>query len=228
MKCVISIVKPGGMETLSKIAEELKLPLVLTVHGHGTATKSMLSLLGISSRENRVMISFANDEQLKALIGEQRQRLYIDAPGNGVTMAVPLKSVGGGRTLSYLNGGQPVMKENAPEYESELILAIANEGYNEMVMDAARVAGARGGTVIHAKGTGAKFAAKFFNVSIASEKELILIMVKSTERTKIMTSILKLAGPDTDAGAVVFSLPVTDAAGFKSELPAETTPAENA
>ena len=43
----------------------------------------------------------------------------------------------------------------------ELVIVIANQGYIEMVMDAARGAGAYGGTVIHAKGTGMEQAEKF-------------------------------------------------------------------
>ena len=35
----------------------------------------------------------------------------------------------------------------------ELLVVIANQGYTELVMDAARAAHAPGGTVIHAKGT---------------------------------------------------------------------------
>ena len=38
----------------------------------------------------------------------------------------------------------------------ELIVVICNIGYNDMVMDAARQAGATGGTIIHARGTARK------------------------------------------------------------------------
>jgi hypothetical protein len=81
-------------------------------------------------------------------------------------------------------------------------------------MDAARAAGARGGTVLHGKGTGSKDAEKFFSVSIASEKEVILIVAKSSEKAAIMQSIVQGAGVGTEAGAVVLSLPVTAVAGF--------------
>ena len=82
-------------------------------------------------------------------------------------------------------------------------------------MDAARSAGASGGTVIHAKGTGTDEAGRFFKVSIASEKEIVLILSRTGEKAEIMSAILRQAGPGTDAGAIVFSLPVTDVAGFR-------------
>ena len=117
--------------------------------------------------------------------------------------------------MANLNKGRsPAKSAPAINYNYEIILAIANEGYTDTVMDAARAAGARGGTVLHGKGTGSKDAEKFFSVSIASEKEVILIVAKSSEKAAIMQSIVQGAGVGTEAGAVVLSLPVTAVAGF--------------
>jgi len=99
-----------------------------------------------------------------------------------------------------------------PEYE--LIIAVANEGYADSIMDAARAAGAGGGTVVHAKGTGSKNPEKFFHVSLASEKEMVLIVSKKESKAKIMQEIIKKAGPDSEAAAFVFSMPVSDVVGL--------------
>lgn len=211
---VISIVNPKGVEILSDICKELQLPLTLVLYGKGTATKSMLELLGIDTKEKRIVMTVADEEQTEKFIREQKRQLYIDAPGNGMVVSIPIKSVGGNRALTYLSGsGQ---KKYTPEilYDYELILTIANEGYTDTVMDAARSAGATGGTVVHGKGTGSKDAEKFFQVSIAQEKELIFIVSKASDKARIMSSILKLAGPETEAGSIVFSLPVSNVAGF--------------
>ena len=82
-------------------------------------------------------------------------------------------------------------------------------------MDAARAEGAGGGTVIHAKGTGLERAEKFLGVSIADEKELILIVTKTEMKNAIMKSIMDHAGLESKARSVVFSLPVTDTAGLR-------------
>lgn len=95
-----------------------------------------------------------------------------------------------------------------------LIVAVANEGRTDTVMNAARAAGAAGGTVIHGKGTASEEAAHFFNIYIASEKEMIFIVSKKEQKIQIMRSVLEKAGPDTEAGAVLFSLPVTSVEGF--------------
>lgn len=214
MNYVISIIKPDGLSRLLEITERLGLPLTLELHGHGTATKSMLDLLGMEFNEKRVVITIADEQKTEELIMEQRRNLYIDAPGNGIVTAVPIKSVGGGRTLAYLGGDKDKKVTPKMDYRYELILAIANEGCTDMVMDAARAAGAKGGTVLHGKGTGAKNAENFFKVSIASEKEMILIVASAGQKSAIMSSIVKTAGPGTDAGAIVFSLPVSEVAGF--------------
>ena len=95
-----------------------------------------------------------------------------------------------------------------------LIVAVANEGRTDTVMNAARAAGAAGGTVIHGKGTASEEAAHFFNISIASEKEMIFIVSKKEQKAQIMRYVVEKAGPGTEAGAVLFSLPVTSVEGF--------------
>ena len=89
-------------------------------------------------------------------------------------------------------------------------------------MDAARSAHAPGGTVIHAKGTGAEHARKFLGISLAEEKEMIFIVVRSDRKNEIMKAIMKQAGPGTPAGAVLFSLPVTSVAGLRMPETDET------
>ena len=216
MNYVISITVPEALGVLEDICEELSLPLNVTLHGHGTAVQSMLDLLGIESNEKWVVLSTATEEKTAARIEAQKRRLHIGVPGHGIVVAVPVKSIGGGKTVAYLTGEENASVKTTPpgSYAYELIIVVAREGQTDLVMNAARAAGARGGTVLHGKGTGAKSDPKFHNISIAEEKEVILIVSKSEEKSEIMRSILKKAGPDTPAGAIVFSLPATEVAGF--------------
>lgn len=64
------------------------------------------------------------------------------------------------------------------------------------------------------KGTTSSESEKFLGVSIAKEKEVILIVARKEQKADIMRSIMTRAGADTDAGAVVFSVPVSEVAGF--------------
>lgn len=217
MNIVLSIIYPAGLKILTDIHQNLRLPFTMVLHGRGTATDRMLDLLGIESRENRIVLTVADPQKTRELIEEQRRVLYLGMPGNGLVIALPIKSIGGGKTLAYLSGD--VSPKYTPEaaYDHELILAIANEGCTDMVMDAARAAGATGGTVIHGKGVGQENAKKFFNVSIAQEKEVVMIVAYRPQKAAIMQSILKLAGPDSKAGAIVLSLPVSEIAGLRKQ-----------
>ena len=215
MNYVISICDPRALDTLTRLCAELELPVSVVLHAHGTAVRSMLDILGIESNEKRVVLTIATQEKTRRLIDEQKRRLFIGVPGHGIVVSVPIKSIGGGKTVAFLGGSQQPAKYT-PElnYSYELIVAIANEGRTDLVMNAARSAGAAGGTVLHGKGTGSDKAEKFYSVSIAQEKEVILIVAKTEQKAGIMRAILEKAGPNTEAGTIVFSLPTSEVAGF--------------
>lgn len=215
MNFIISITSPEALPVLTGVCEDMALPLNVTLSGRGTAVKSMLDVLGIESNLKRIMFSVANEEKTREFITRQKRQLHIGVPGHGIVIAVPVKSIGGGKTVAYLRGEDGTAKYTPSlNYAYELIVVIANEGRTDTVMNAARAAGARGGTVLHGKGTGSEAEMKFLNISIADEKEVILIVAPTAEKTAIMSEILKKAGPDTDAKAIAFSLPTSAVAGF--------------
>ena len=145
--------------------------------------------------------------------------MKIDLPDRGVAMAVPLSGVGGSRTLEYFTAGQKIAdntqtEDNNMQSSHELIIAIYEKGYTDLVMNAAREAGAGGGTTISAKGTGAG-AEKFFGLTLAVEKEIVFIVSSVENKKDIMKAIMQKAGVDSKAHALVFSLPVSTTAGFR-------------
>ena len=147
-----------------------------------------------------------------------QQKLKIDAPGGGIAFIVPLSSIGGKKALQFLLESRDYQKEEESALKDtvhELIIVIANQGNIELIMDAARGAGAYGGTVIHARGTGMEQAEKFLGVSIAAEKEMIFIVTKKEQKNSIMKAIIEKAGMESRAKSIVFSLPVTDTAGLR-------------
>ena len=95
-------------------------------------------------------------------------------------------------------------------------------------MDAAREAGAHGGTVLHARGTGMERAEKFLGISLASEKDITLIVTKTAGKNAIMQSVMEKAGMETQAQSIVFSLPVTSTAGLRLLDQDDDAPPESA
>ncbi len=188
------------------------IPLVLTAFGQGTATTEILDCLGLEAAEKAVLLCVA--PRSPRLVRQAARDLWLDVPGRGILLTVPVSSIGGAAARDYL-----LQKEAEAHMEREgtheLIVVITNQGHTDLVMDAAREAGATGGTAVHAKGTGTDLAKKFFGVSIASEKELVFILAREEDRRPIMKAVMAQAGMQTEAQSLVFSLPVSDIAGLR-------------
>ena len=193
--------------------------VVYTTTCNGTAHAKTLNLLGIEKTEKSMLFSTVTGDTLRNLKKLLTTKMKIDLPDRGVAMAVPLSGVGGNRTLEYFTSGQKTIditltEDNSMQSSHELIVAIYERGYTDLVMDAAREAGAGGGTTINAKGTAAG-AQKFFGLSLAVEKEIVFIVSGIDKKKDIMKAIMQKAGPDSKAHALVFSLPVSETAGFR-------------
>jgi len=188
--------------------------LILSALGQGTAATEVLDYLGLEATEKAVLLLAA--PRSGRLVRRAARELWLDVPGRGILMAVPISSVGGARARDYLLSWQAEEDDDMDrEITHELIVIIANRGHTDQVMDAARSAGAAGGTTIHAKGTGTELARKFLGVSLAAEKEIVFILAKEAARKPIMKAVMTQAGMHTKAQAVTFSLPVTDLAGLR-------------
>ena len=198
--------------------EKTGIPASFCMLAQGTATSEMLDFLGLEVTEKLVTLTVASSDTWIQAKREMEETLQIDVPGTGIAFIMPMSSVGGKKVLQFLTDGQQVEKieeSHMKDTKYELIVVIANHGHSEEVMEAARKEGAGGGTVIHAKGTGLERAEKFLGVSIADEKELILIVAKTEMKNAIMKSVMTYAGLESRARSVVFSIPVTDTAGLR-------------
>lgn len=202
----------------AKLYKDNGLAVTFMTLGAGTANSDVLDYLGLEATEKTVIFTVQEEEDWLALKKELRQKLQIDAPGGGIAFIVPLSSIGGKKALQFLLTKDDYQKEEESVLKDtthDLLIVIANRGYIDLVMDAARAAGAYGGTVLQAKGTGMEHAEKFMGVSLAAEKEMIFIVTKTEQKNSIMKAVMEQAGPDSEAKAIVFSLPVTDTAGLR-------------
>jgi len=214
---LITITSRTKLPEFLSVYDEKNMPVGFISLGYGTAKDEMLDMLGLDRSEKAVGLGLVTGEIWQETKRYLKKKMYIDMPDTGISFIIPLSSIGGKRELAFLISGQnyrkgeeSVMKETT----MELLVVVSNQGHNDLVMDAAREAGAYGGTVIHARGTGMNQAELFFGVSLASEKDMTFIVTKKSQRNAIMSSIMKKAGMDTPAQSIVFSLPVTDAAGI--------------
>ena len=202
----------------AKLYQENQLNVMFLSLGYGTVSNETMDMLGLESKEKTVVTAVIEEEKWLTVKKQLEKVLKIDAPGGGIAFTVPLSSIGGRKALQFLIENDKYEKKEESTLKNtdhDLIVVISELGYTNLIMDAARKAGAYGGTVIHAKGTGMATAEKFMGVSLAQEKELIYIVVKSGQKNPIMQAIMEEAGLNTKAKAICFSLPVTDTAGLR-------------
>ncbi len=186
--------------------------------GMGTASSEILDYFGLDGSEKGILFHVVTDDAWKKVKRALRSQMQIDVPGVGIAFLVPLSSIGGKKALNYLINGQEFQKEEEStlkETKYELLTVIANQGYTDMIMDAAREVHAAGGTVIHARGTGTDKAEQFLGVKLVPEKDMVFLVVKSSQKNDIMRAIMDKAGINSEARSIVFSLPVTDTAGMR-------------
>lgn len=195
-----------------------QLHVVYRTLGFGTVSNDILDYLGLDTNEKAVSFSVVEENTWLNIKKQLERKLKIDAPGGGISFIIPVSSIGGKKTLQFLIENENYQKEEETTLKNtthELIIVIAEQGYTELIMAAAREAGAHGGTVIHAKGTGMELAEKFMHMSLAAEKEIIFIVTKTEQKNPIMQAIMQKTGPDSKAKAITFSLPVSSTAGLR-------------
>lgn len=215
---LITIVRRSDAAEYDEFYRSEGVDVVYSTACNGTAHAKTLNILGIEKTEKAMLLSTVTDDTLQKLKKRLTTKMKIDLPDRGVAMAVPLSGVGGSKTLEYFTSGQVTSdittEDNDMQSSHELIIAIYERGYTDLVMNAAREAGARGGTTINAKGTAAG-AEKFFGLSLAVEKEIVFIVSEIDKKKDIMKAIMQQAGVESKAHALVFSLPVSETAGFR-------------
>lgn len=213
---LVTITDRRSTDAFLALYETFGVTVSLRTVGAGTAVRETLSTLGLEQTEKAVLFAMITADTWPRLQKALRRELRIDVPGTGIAFTVPVSSIGGKRALQFLTEHQTFVRKEENTLKDthyELLLVISNQGHTGSIMDAARAAGAGGGTVLHAKGTGMEGAAHFMGVELVNEKELVLIVTRTARKNAIMKAIMD--GADPRAGAIVFSLPVTDTAGLR-------------
>ena len=215
---LVSIVDRRQSKKFQAFYDKNGLSLSAVTTGRGTAASDILDFFGLEGSEKGVLFHVVSGEMWKKLKPGLQREMKIDVPGVGIAFTIPISSVGGKKALACLLGGQDFEKGEESvlkDTKYELLVVIADQGYTELIMDAARSVHAAGGTVLHAKGTGTEKAEKFLGVSLVAEKELVIIVVKREQKNEIMQAIMEKAGLGSPAHAIAFSLPVTSTAGMR-------------
>jgi len=222
---LVTIVDQSRAARVRSFYGERGVGAVFSASGTGTASSAVLDYFGLGRSEKSLLFSLLWEDQAKGLIKSLNNKFRLYIPGRGIAFTVKLSSFAGATAMKYLLGPETSLREevsmdkaqenqnNAGKYH--LIVAIANRGYSDQVMAAARSAHARGGTVVHATGTGSGSAESFFGVNINPDKDMLFIVSTAAAKDEIIKAIVAQVGVSTQAHAIVFSVPVQDLAGIR-------------
>ena len=216
MQLMVSIVEGGKGLDLKAYYKEHRLLQHIQAFGRGTVASHLLDTLGFGTPERDVLLTLAPRDNIRRFMAhlkdEDRSKLNIqgiafslDLSGMSAILAVCLSQAEGVQTEE---GGQSVEQRK----RHSLILVTVNQGCTDAVMDTARSAGARGGTVIRARWAEAGEIQKLAGITLQAEKEVLAIVATEEDRNAIMEAIDKGHGMRTPDQAMVISLPVDQTA----------------
>jgi nitrogen regulatory protein PII len=234
LEFLIAIVNEGQDSAIVKILDDNMASVAFSSHGKGTASSDLYEVFGLSNNSKHVVFSVIKESAWPAIRQGLKDRFAISNYAKGVAILIDVDSVCGVSAYKFLTNTRTLREgkgvasvENIEKKDDyQVVMAIVNDGFTDLVMDAAKKAGARGGTILTAHGTGNTDIAKFFGVVITPEKQIVMILVPKAIKDKVIESIYKEVGINTKGQGIAFSFPCSDVVGIVSDAKPTEKPAE--
>ena len=225
-KLLVSIVNRSDETKLITVLDDVSVGLSVAFAGTGTARSAVLDYFGIGETEKTIVLSLFPESDEDLLVKEMREKMSLHLVGRGISFTIPLTGVseivanGLARASAKKNVVESlIMNDEKRKYD--LIVCAVNAEYSDKAMEAARLAGAAGGTILHARMLDNKKAKQFIGISLAREQEILLILTKREGKMDIMRELFESVGVKTDAAGIIFSLPVDRTMGIGGEEAAD-------
>ena len=222
LKLLVTITDRPKGDVAARVCAGLGLQFHLGVLGRGTASSEVLDFLGLGETDKAVILSLVPEPLVAAAKADLVRVLHLRHPGKGILFTLPLSGISR-RAAACLSRPEPereggkAMEPGNENYRYDLIVASVDQGLADQVMEAARSAGATGGTLIHARRAGVHEAEKFYGITLQKERELVAILAARSAKTAIMRAIAQTIPLEGEKGGVVFSLPVDGIEGLTME-----------
>ncbi|MDR3209376.1 MAG: hypothetical protein LBT36_01965 [Oscillospiraceae bacterium] len=197
----------------------------VTLGGVGTARSEILKALGLSGTEKSLCACVLPAFRVPALMTAVAERLEFSKPGRGIAFSLPVSALSAavaGEFAAELGSiherTEPVMEKGMDGARDEtrytLVLAIMNQGFSDTLMNAARKAGAGGGTILNARGTVSPEREKFYGISIQAEKEIVAIIIEKERQRELLRALNAVCGVNTPAHGILLALPIESCEGL--------------
>lgn len=216
---LVLITTPKLADTAANLLRRDALPIQYRISAEGTASSDIMDMLGLGSVDKSILVSTIPKHYGEDVLDRLHGKLRLNTVNSGIAFTIPLTGASNlllqlTQTVGNELGSEGKDEMTMTEAKHTLVAAVVNRGFSEDVMNAARAAGARGGTVIHSRCIGNEEATGVWGLSVQEEKEIILILSKAEVKLDIMRSITEMCGVNSKAQGVVFSLPVDSVMGL--------------
>ena len=167
---------------------------------------AVLQFFGLGESDQDAVIIVTEGENLKPILDAMQNAAHEDKRLCGFAAVTGVSSVmkfmAENNRMEYYKTGEQEMDRKTSH---EMIFVIVNSGFADDVMAAARKAGAHGGTMLNARGTGKQEDVKFFGITIVPEKEILMIIAEKEKSAAIMDAVRALDCFATPGSGIVFS-----------------------
>ena len=204
LKLLVTIVDRGRGAAAVDLYRSEHLYFDYLCMGLGTANSVILDYFGLSETEKDLVLTLVPVSRVPDIIHKSDQKFHLSHPGRGILFTVPLSGVSGPAPQilckpEYLKSGdnKKEAKAMSEAVRYDLILVVVNHGNVNTVMDAARAAGARGGTALHARRVGYEDGENLLGFSLQPEKEIVAILTPRAQKQEIMLAVNRAAGKTT-------------------------------
>lgn len=218
-RLLVLICTPKLAERATKLYADDSVPLHYRLSASGTASSEMRDILGMDSTEKVAFLSALPRDNAKETLSRLRRGLKIGSTNSGIAFTLPITALSK-LALRIMESATPTSETTDKRRNSRMdnryamIAAIVNQGYSENLMEAARAAGATGGTVIHSRSVGNDAISGAWGFAVEDEREIVLIVAENEQKLSIMQAISDACGIKSEAKGIVISLPIEDVIGL--------------
>lgn len=213
----VLITSPKKADKAAKICIDKKIPVLYRISAVGTAPNEMTDILGLGSPDKAIMITALSAFDSEQLMLTYKKQLRLGTIDSGIAFTIPISSASVLllHIANKIQGTNNNGKEEKPMASTHsLIVATVDHGFSQEAMDAARTAGAGGGTVIHGHRVGNEQEASLWGLSFQEAKDIVLIVADNDSKNSIMTAISEKCGMKSEAKGMVISLPIDTVTGI--------------
>ncbi len=220
-RLLMLITTPKLAEKAMKLFQRGGLPMQYRIEVIGTASSEIMDMLGLGSIDKVLLLSMMPKPFADKLLGKLKSELKLGAVNSGIAVTVPMTGANNllFHILEHITEGTIPSEEkkemiSMDHIKHAMIAAIVNRGFSSEVMEAARSAGASGGTVVNCRRKSDEEVTNFWGLSVQDEKELVLIISDAESKVTIMREIGEQCGIHSEAQGIVLSLPLDSVIGL--------------